>query len=72
MIGHYRSRNAHQFRDMAEAADVYSNGGDTDGLDRSLDVSDRHVADRSNGHEKDGVDAVIVESFRPSGCALLA
>lgn len=60
-----RPSDAHQLRYMSEAPDVDADRRDPGRLDGSLDVSDRHVADRSNRHEQHGVDTVVGQALRP-------
>ena len=59
MRGDECASNTHQSRNVAEALDVDADRRNAGCLDRSLDVSDRHMAHRSNGHEQHGVDVLV-------------
>ncbi|MEY2974330.1 MAG: hypothetical protein RIR49_750 [Actinomycetota bacterium] len=65
-------RDTHLRRDVTEGADVHPDRRDADGLDGPLNVPDRHVADRSNGDEQDGVDLLGAQDLGPLGCDTVA
>ena len=62
-----RPSDTHLRRHVAEGADVHPDRRDADGLDGPLNVPDRHVTDRSNGHEQHGVDLLGAQDLRPFG-----
>lgn len=67
MLGDQGTSDAHQLRDVPERSDVHPDRRDACQFECSLDVSDRHVAHGSNGHEEHGVDVFGDQLLRPRG-----
>ena len=67
-----RTRQFHQLGYVLECAYEYGDGGDPRFLETSCDVSDRHVADRSDGDQEEYLDTVGLESIDPVRKCLFA
>lgn len=60
-------RDAHQLWDMAETANVDTNGWKTCRFEGSLDMPHGHVTHRSNGHQQNNIDGLLFHLFCPLG-----
>lgn len=65
VLGDDRPSKPHELGHVAKAVDIDTCRWDTRGFDRSLNVSHGHVADRSDRHEQDGINLLVMEHLCP-------
>ncbi len=65
VTGHDGTRNPHCFGDMPKRPHIHGNCRNTGSFDLSCDMSDRHEADRSDGHQEQDVDVIRRKLGRP-------